>query len=63
VRLAKALEKLEKELGGLNGRLSNPRFVASAPEEVVEETRELAAQKAAEAEKIRAALARLAEME
>jgi valyl-tRNA synthetase len=61
-RLAKALEKLEKELAGLNGRLSNPKFAESAPEEVVEETREAAAARAEEAAKLRAALDRLAAM-
>ena len=30
---AKSLEKLAKDMGGLNGRLNNPKFVASAPEE------------------------------
>ncbi|MCX7852713.1 MAG: glycerophosphodiester phosphodiesterase family protein, partial [Caldilineales bacterium] len=35
-RLSKTLEKLDKDIGGLKGRLGNPKFVASAPEEVVE---------------------------
>ncbi len=61
-RLAKTLEKLEKEMGGLRGRLNNPKFVASAPEEVVEESRELLAQKEDEAAKLQAALTRLAEV-
>jgi valyl-tRNA synthetase len=61
-RLNKALEKLEKELAGLNGRLSNPKFAESAPEEVVEETREAAAARSEEAAKLRAALDRLAAM-
>ncbi|TCP41378.1 valine--tRNA ligase [Rhodovulum marinum] len=61
-RLEKTLAKLEKELGGLQGRLKNPKFVESAPEDVVEETRELAAAKGEEADKLRAALARLAEL-
>ena len=61
-RLEKALAKLEKELGGLKGRLSNPKFVASAPDDVVEETRETAAAKQDEADKLKAALARLAEV-
>jgi valyl-tRNA synthetase len=39
-RLEKTLGKLAKEIGGLKGRLSNPKFVESAPEEVVDETRE-----------------------
>ncbi|MFN0114055.1 MAG: valine--tRNA ligase [Paracoccaceae bacterium] len=59
-RLSKTLEKLDKDIAGLGGRLSNPRFVASAPEEVVEDTREQLAQAEAEAAKLRAALARLA---
>ena len=61
-RLEKTLGKLAKELGGLTGRLNNPKFVASAPDEVVDETRELAAQKQAEKAKLEAALTRLAEM-
>ncbi|MBK1635222.1 valine--tRNA ligase [Rhodovulum adriaticum] len=61
-RLEKSLAKLEKELGGLQGRLKNPKFVESAPEDVVEETRDLAAAKSEEADKLRAALARLAEL-
>ena len=61
-RLEKTLARLEKELGGLRGRLDNPKFVESAPDEVVEETRANLAAREAEAEKIRAALARLAEV-
>jgi valyl-tRNA synthetase len=56
------MAKLDKDLSGLRGRLSNPKFVESAPEEVVEETRDLVAQKEDEAAKIRAALERLAEL-
>ena len=47
---------------GLKGRLSNPKFVESAPEDVVEETRELMVLKEAEAVRLRTALARLAEV-
>ncbi|MCR8722964.1 valine--tRNA ligase [Frigidibacter sp. ROC022] len=61
-RLSKALAKLEKDLAGLNGRLKNPKFVESAPEDVVEETRELQTQKSEEAGRLKAALARLAEL-
>jgi valyl-tRNA synthetase len=46
-------------LGGLRGRLANPGFVASAPEEVVDETRDKLAAGDAEAAKLREALARL----
>ncbi|WP_425072689.1 valine--tRNA ligase [Sagittula sp. S175] len=38
-RLEKTLGKLAKELGGLRGRLNNPKFIESAPDEVVEEAR------------------------
>ncbi|KGM88309.1 valyl-tRNA synthetase [Roseovarius mucosus DSM 17069] len=62
-RLEKTLAKLEKELGGLRGRLNNPNFVASAPEEVVEEARENLALREEEDSKLRAALARLAELD
>jgi valyl-tRNA synthetase len=61
-RLSKSLEKLEKDLNGLRGRLNNPNFVASAPEEVVDETREKLQQGDEEASKFRAALSRLAEV-
>ncbi|MDP3861197.1 MAG: class I tRNA ligase family protein, partial [Phaeovulum sp.] len=61
-RLTKAFEKLEKDMNGLRGRLNNPKFVASAPEEVVGENRELLAAGEAEGAKIRAALARLADL-
>ena len=61
-RLEKALEKLGKDLGGLRARLGNPKFAESAPEEVVEETREKLAAGEAEAAKLRAALARLGEI-
>ncbi|MEM9844799.1 MAG: class I tRNA ligase family protein, partial [Pseudomonadota bacterium] len=61
-RLEKTLGKLEKELGGLRGRLKNPKFVESAPPEVVEETRENLAQREAEEAKLREALTRLSEL-
>ncbi len=43
-RLQKQQAKLEKELAGLNGRLSNPKFVDKAPEKVVAEARQQAAE-------------------
>jgi len=61
-RLHKTLARLEKELGGLRGRLDNPKFVESAPEEVVAETRENLGLREDEAAKLRAALDRLAEL-
>ncbi|MFC6686800.1 valine--tRNA ligase [Jhaorihella thermophila] len=61
-RLEKTLGKLAKELGGLRGRLKNPKFVESAPEEVVEETRANLAAREEEEAKLREALERLSEL-
>ncbi|MDW3183823.1 valine--tRNA ligase [Roseobacter sp.] len=61
-RLQKTLDKLMKELGGLRGRLNNPKFAASAPEEVVAETRANLALREEEEAKLQEALARLAEL-
>lgn len=61
-RLSKAMDKLAKEIGGLKGRLNNPAFVASAPEEVVEEVRSNLEAREEEAGKLTLALNRLAEM-
>jgi valyl-tRNA synthetase len=61
-RLSKTMEKLDKDLNGLRGRLRNPKFVESAPEEIVEETREKLALGEDEAVKLKAALKRLADI-
>ncbi len=61
-RLAKTLGKLEKDLAGLNGRLKNPKFLASAPDDVVAETKALMAEKSEEKARLETALARLAEI-
>ncbi len=61
-RLNAALGKLTKELGGLKGRLNNPKFVQSAPPEVVEETRETLALREEEEAQLKAALTRLDEL-
>ena len=61
-RLNKTIEKLQKELSGLRGRLKNPNFVASAPPEVVEESREKLTLGDEEIEKLSKALSRLAEI-
>ena len=53
---------MAKELGGLRGRLNNPKFAESAPEAVVEETRHNLAAREAEEAKIKAALDRLNEI-
>ncbi|MBM1631373.1 valine--tRNA ligase [Sulfitobacter mediterraneus] len=62
-RLQKSLEKLAKEIGGLKGRLNNPKFAASAPEEVVAEAQANLDARQEEADQLQAALDRLAEME
>ena len=61
-RLEKALDKLDKDISGLRGRLDNPKFLESAPEHVVDESRELLAHKEDEAAKLRAALGRVREL-
>ena len=61
-RLEKTIGKLDKELGGLRGRLNNPKFVESAPEEVVTEARENLALREEEHGKLAAALERLSEL-
>ena len=62
-RLEKTLGKLAKELGGLRGRLNNPKFVESAPEDVVAEARENLSLREEEDAKLRAALTQLEAME
>lgn len=43
-RLEKQQDKVQKELSGLEGRLSNPKFVDNAPEKVVQEVRHQASE-------------------
>ncbi|WP_386680438.1 valine--tRNA ligase [Loktanella sp. R86503] len=62
-RLAKGLAKLEKEIKGLAGRANNPKFAQSAPPEVVAETQQNLADREAEAEQLKTALARLSEID
>ncbi len=61
-RLQKALDKLAKEIGGLKGRLDNPNFARSAPEDVVMEATANLEARQEEAQKLRDALARLADL-
>ena len=58
-RLAKAVQAAEKERDSLAGRLSNPSFVERAKPEAVEKARADHAEKASDAERYAAALARL----
>ena len=59
-RLAKGLAAAQKERDSLSGRLGNPSFVEKAKPEAVAKAREDHAEKAAEAERLAAALDRLA---
>ncbi|OYU40477.1 MAG: valine--tRNA ligase [Pseudorhodobacter sp. PARRP1] len=61
-RLTKTMDKLAKEIGGLKGRLNNPNFAASAPEDVVMEARSNLEAREDEAAKLQTALKRLAEL-
>jgi len=38
-RLSKLIEKLQKELGGIKGKLANEKFINNAPAAVVAENR------------------------
>jgi valyl-tRNA synthetase len=58
-RLTKGIEAAAKEAASLAGRLNNPAFVEKAKPEAVEKARADHAEKSAEAERLRAALARL----
>ncbi len=62
-RLQKTMDKLAKEIAGLNGRLNNPNFATSAPEDVVEEAKANLSARNDEAAKLQAALTRLAELD
>jgi valyl-tRNA synthetase len=59
-RLKKALDKLDREAGGLRTKLANEAFVARAPEDVVDEQRARLEAMEEEAAVLRAAQARLA---
>ncbi|CAN5352828.1 valine--tRNA ligase [soil metagenome] len=58
-RLTKAIAAAQKERDGLAGRLNNPSFVERAKPEAVDKARADHAEKAAEAERLAAALMRL----
>ncbi len=61
-RLEKSLTKLERELAGLEGRLSNANFVTSAPENVVEDTRQKVKTRKDETAALKEALLRLSDI-
>jgi valyl-tRNA synthetase len=58
-RLEKEAAKIAAEIGRINGKLANEKFVANAPVEIVESEREKLAEFAQQAEKIEAALRRI----
>ncbi|MFV2003285.1 MAG: valine--tRNA ligase, partial [Paracoccaceae bacterium] len=62
LRLEKTIGKLSGDLNGLRARLDNPNFVASAPADVVKDTRYQLHEKENQLEKLNAALTRLEEM-
>jgi valyl-tRNA synthetase len=61
-RLQKGLDKLMREIGGLKGRLDNPNFVKSAPEDVVMEAQSNLEARQDEAAKMQEALKRLSDL-
>jgi valyl-tRNA synthetase len=61
-RLDKEADKLEAEIFRIEKKLSNPKFVEKAPDEVVEGEREKAAEAGEKLDKVRIAQKRLAEI-
>ncbi len=59
---SKALAKVEKEAGGLRGRLGNPKFAQNASAEVVAEAQNNLALRTEEIAQLTAALAQLNEI-
>ncbi len=62
-RLTKSLEKLNKEIKSVSGRLKNENFVSKAPPHVIEENKKGLAEAKTKADKIKEALGRLASMD
>jgi valyl-tRNA synthetase len=58
-RLAKEIDKVEKEISGIDNRLGNEKFTARAPAEVVQENRDRRIAFVLQQEKLQDALARL----
>ena len=61
-RLNKSLEKLEKEIKSVSGRLNNENFVSKAPPHVITENKKGLEEAEQKAVKIKEALDRLASM-
>lgn len=62
-RLSKSLEKLDKEISSVSGRLNNENFVSKAPEHVIAENKKGLEEAKEKADKIKQALERLASMQ
>ena len=58
-RLTKEVARLEKELGKIDGRLNNERFLEKADEDTIEEQRQKREETSVRLEKMRAAIGRL----
>ena len=58
-RLQKSIEKQEKEIQKINGKLSNKKFVENAPAEIVEADKKLLADLQSKVEEMRQSLLRL----
>ena len=58
-RLEKELDRVAKDIAGIDAKLNNPQFLAKAPEAVVEEQKERRADATALSDKTKSALARL----
>ncbi|MGB0546652.1 MAG: valine--tRNA ligase [Paracoccaceae bacterium] len=58
-RLSKSLDKLQKEISALKGRLQNSKFIESAPEEVILETQENLVMREEETAKLSSAASKL----
>ena len=61
-RLEKEIARIQGEIGRIDKKLANEKFVARAPEEVVEAEREKRAAYAADGERLAAALKRVKEL-
>ena len=61
-RLEKELAGIDKDIKQLSGKLANEKFVANAPEKVVQENRERLAEAEAKQAKVKEALDRVASL-
>ena len=62
-RLGKEIEKLEKDISGIEKKLANEKFISRAPPEIIEEQHTRKAEASSAIEKLRAALGQLSALE